>query len=220
MDKSPKRIQHIFDKISNYYDFMNNVMSFGMHKIIKKQCVKMLDVPNKARVLDLCCGTGDTAWLIKNIYKRSNVIGIDTSDKMLSIARKKCKYVEFYNMDVNSMSFEKCYFDTVTCTFGLRNLENIENCLASVYRLLRHGGEFMNLDFGNKNFLSKLFDIYILFVSRILKKNYLAYRYLVESKREFLTPDELIKLAEKCGLKLTTKRDFFFGAISMQIFTK
>ena len=220
MDKSPKRIQHIFDKISNYYDFMNNIMSFGLHKIIKKQCIKMLDIPARARILDLCCGTGDTAWIIKNMHKRSNVIGVDFSDKMLSIARKKCKYVEFYNMNVSALNFEKCYFDTITCTFGLRNLENIETAFESVYKILRHGGEFMNPDFGNKNIISKLFDFYVILLSKILKKNPVAYHYLVESKKYFETPDELINIAQKYGLRLTTRRDFFFGAVSMQIFTK
>ena len=89
MEKTPKKIQHIFNKISQYYDFMNNIISLGTHKFIKMSCVKLLNVPSRAKVLDLCCGTGDTAWMIKRLYKRSNVIGIDFSDKMLDIARKK-----------------------------------------------------------------------------------------------------------------------------------
>ena len=220
MDKSPDKIQHIFDKISSYYDFMNNIISFGTHKIIKKECVKMLNIPNRARVLDLCCGTGDTAWIIKKLYKRSNVIGVDISEKMLNIARNKCRYVEFYNMDVSALSFEKCYFDIVTCTFGLRNVCNIESVFAAVYKVLRHGGEFMTLDFGYKNIFSKLFDKYVLFISKLLKKNLLAYNYLVQSKKEFVLPEEIIEIASKFNLHPTSKREFLFGTISMIIFTK
>lgn len=220
MEKTPKNIQHIFNKISQYYDFMNNIISLCTHKFIKTKCAEMLDIPQRARVLDLCCGTGDTAWIIKRLYKRSNVIGVDFSDKMLDIARKKCKYVEFYNLDISKLPFEKCSFDTITCTFGLRNVENIETVLENISKILRHGGEFMQLDFAYKNFFSKIFDFYLLTMAKLLKKNLVAYKYLVDSKKEFPKPEELIKICEKYSLKLKTKRDFFFGIISMQIYTK
>lgn len=220
VDKSKHRIRNLFDRISNSYDFMNNVVSFGLHKIVKFNCIKKLNIHNRSKIIDLCCGTGDTCWLIKKHYKKVNVIGVDFSEKMLDIARKKCKYVEFYNMDITNLPFEKCYFDTITCTFGLRNVENINKAIENIYKILKPNGEFMHLDFGDKNILSKIFDLYVPVLCKIFKKNPLAYNYLIKSKQEFLTPDEIIKLFEDNNFILKEKKNFIFNTISMQIFTK
>ena len=79
IDKSSKRIKNIFNRISKSYDFMNNIISFGFHKIIKFQCIKELNITNRNKILDLCCGTGDTAWLIKKHYKK-----VERSSRYLS----------------------------------------------------------------------------------------------------------------------------------------
>ena len=220
MDKSPNKIKNLFNRISNSYDFMNNIISFGLHKIIKFKCIKELNITNRSKILDLCCGTGDTAWLIKKHYKKVNVIGVDFSEKMLNIARKKCRYVEFYNLDITNLPFEKNEFDTITCTFGLRNVENINKAIENAYKVLKINGEFMHLDFGYKNKISKIFDFYVPILCKIFKKNPLAYNYLVKSKQEFYTPEEIIKLFTDNNFELKKQKNFLFNTISMQIFTK
>lgn len=219
-DKSPKRIQMIFNKIAKSYDFMNNIISLGLHKIIKHRCINMLDVVQRSKIMDLCCGTGDTAWLIKKQYMKTNVIGVDFSENMLEIARKKCRYVEFYRADATNLPFEKCEFSTITCTFGLRNIEDIDSALDSIYKVLKVGGEFMHLDFGTKNLASKIFDFYVPIMCRIFHKNPVAYAYLIKSKKEWKSPEELISLFESHKFKLKKRKDFLFGTISMQIMTK
>lgn len=220
MDKSPNKIKNLFNRISNSYDFINNIISFGMHKIIKFKCIKELNISARSKILDLCCGTGDTAWLIKKHFKKVNVIGVDFSEKMLNIARKKCKYVEFYNLDITNLPFEKNEFDTITCTFGLRNIEDINKAISSIYKVLKVNGEFMHLDFGYKNKISKIFDFYVPILCKIFKKNALAYNYLIKSKQEFYTPEEIIKLFKENNFEIKKQKNFLFNTVSMQIFTK
>ena len=82
-------IKNLFDNLSNKYDFMNNIISFGTHKLIKKKAVRSLKIKPNSKVLDLCCGTGDLGAIIKEIEPTCDVVGVDFSQQMLEIARKK-----------------------------------------------------------------------------------------------------------------------------------
>ncbi len=104
--------------------------------------------------------------------------------------------------------------------FGLRNIQNAEKAVEEVYRILRHGGQFLHLDFGRKNLASKIYDkIFPLLISNFTE-NHSAYRYLIKSKESFPTPSDLIKDFESKGFKLKKREDYLFGVISTQIFIK
>ena len=133
------------------YDFINDLMSFGLHKKIKEESIKRLNIKPNSIVLDLCCGTGDLAKIIKQKHSDSTVIGVDFSSKMLELAKEKVKDVEFIEMNVQNMSFSDNYFDCVVCSFGLRNVEHIDKALYEIHRVLKPEGKFLHLDFGNKN---------------------------------------------------------------------
>ena len=89
VDKSSKKIEKMFDDISPIYDMMNNLISLNTHKIIKKSALKRLKIKNNAKILDLCCGSGDLAFLIQEMYPDCEIIGVDFSSKMLEIAQEK-----------------------------------------------------------------------------------------------------------------------------------
>ena len=218
--KAPEYIQNLFNTIANKYDFMNDIMSFGLHKLIKKDCVKILDITPHSKVLDACTGTGDIAKLIKEYQSLAEVIGIDFSDNMLDIARIKNKSIKFEFADITNTNFPDNSFNFITIGFGLRNISNPEKALAEIYRILKPGGKFLHLDFGKKNFISKIFNIFVPALAKIFSKNHDAYSYLIKSKTAFPEPEELINDFEKSGFNFVMRKDYIFGIISMQIMKK
>ena len=218
LDKSPQKIQKMFNTIASKYDFINNIMSLGTHKIIKSDCIKKSNIKPDYKVLDLCCGTGDLTSIIKKYTQ--NVTGIDFSDKMLEIARKKVKNTEFFQGDATALPFPDNTFDIVTIGFGLRNIQNPEKAVEEIYRVLKPNGLFMHLDFGEKNILSRIFDKTIPIFIKIFGQNIDAYSYLIKSKQEFLTPNELIKDFESKGFVLKSCYSYMFSVISCQIMRK
>ena len=219
-DKSPQKIQAMFNLISDRYDFINRVMSFGTQQYVKYMSIKNLRIKAHDKVIDLCCGTGDLAIIIKQIQPDADVTGVDFSDKMLEIARSKSKNIEYLQVDVTNLPFADNTFDFAVMGFGLRNIQNAEKAVEEVYRILKPGGYYMHLDFGRKNLLSKIFDFIIPVLVRLFMDNYFAYSYLIKSKQLFPAPDDLIRDFGKKGFKLKKRKDFLFGVISMQIMIK
>ena len=219
-DKNTEKIKTMFDEISDYYDFMNNFISLGTHHIVKFLALKELNIKPRTMILDLCCGTGDISKLINKFYPRTKVIGLDFSQKMLKFAKIKNPKGVFMQADCTNLPFGDGEFDYITMSFGLRNIENREQALDEIYRVLNSNGKFLHLDFGYNNILSKIFNIVVPLLAKILKKNTEPYKYLINSKKEFSNPDALIHEFEQHGFKYVKKRDYLFGVISAQIMMK
>lgn len=219
-DKNPEKIKNIFNEIAHYYDKVNNIISFGTHYIIKYLCVKELDIKPRAMVLDLCCGTGDFTKIINKIFPRAKVIGLDFSQNMLKLAKEKNPKGVFIQADCTSIPFSDKEFQYATSGFGLRNIENREKAIAEIYRILETDGKFLHLDFGNHNKISKVFNVFVLMLCKLFKNNAKNYEYLLESKEEFPTPEELIQEFEQQGFKFLKRKEYLFGTISAQIMQK
>ena len=220
VNKNPEKIKKIFDEISSYYDFMNNVISFGMHYLIKFLAIKELQIEPRTMVLDLCCGTGDFTKIISKFYPKARVIGFDISEKMIKLAKNKNPLGVFMQGDCSNLPFENGEFDYVTMGFGLRNIENRDKTISEIYKVLKKGGKFMQLDFGEHNLISKIFDFIVPLEVKLFNKKAQNYEYLLKSKKEFPKPDELIMEFEKHGFKYVKKCNFLFGVISAQIVEK
>ena len=218
LDKNPEKIHTMFNLISEKYDFINDLMSFGTQKFIKSCCIKNLEIKSGDSVLDLCCGTGDLAGMIKN--RGANVTGIDFSEKMLDIAKDRFSDICWLQGDVTNLPFPDESFDYVVMGFGLRNIRNAEKAIEETYRVLKPNGKFMHIDFGEKNFLSSIYDKVTPLLVKFFTENSFAYSYLIQSKREFLSPDELIKDFESKGFKFQKRKDYLFSVISCQIMKK
>ncbi len=219
-DKNPQKIKQIFDNISAYYDKMNNFISLGMHYQIKKNALKLLNIKPYKMVLDICCGSGDFTKIISQIQPKARTIGLDNSKNMLKIAKSKNPKCSFILADAVNLPFKEDEFDYVTIGFGLRNIEQREIALAQIRKVLKPDGLFLHLDFGYHNLASKIFDKIVPFMVKKLDKNKEEYNYLLQSKNTYPEPDELIKEFEKHGLRCVKKRDYLFGAISVQIMQK
>lgn len=216
MNKSPKNIQNMFNSIAGGYDKLNDVISFGMQKKIKAECVRMLDLEPSTKLLDLCTGTGDFIGLAN----LKNSVGVDFSEKMLEIAKKKFPKTEFIQADCTDLPFEDNSFDVVTMGYGLRNIQDRKQALSEVYRVLKPQGKFLQLDFGEKNLAGKVFEFATPIFAKIFKTDATAYKYLIDSKRDFPSPKELVKEVETHGFRVKEVKYFVFGAISCQIFVK
>lgn len=220
LDKSPETIRTMFNMIAEKYDFMNNIISFGTQRFIKYKCIENLDIQPHSNILDLCTGTGDLAKIIKKLYPLSTITGIDLSEKMIHIAKDKVRGVKFFQGDATELPFSDKTFDIVTMGFGLRNIQNPEKAIEQIYRVLKPNGLFLHLDFGEKNFLNKIFDKTVPILAKIFSKNTYAYSYLIKSKKTFLTPDDLINDFEKKGFVLQKRKEYLFKVISCQIMKK
>lgn len=214
------KINFLFNEISKNYDFMNNIISLGTHKMVKALAIKSLKIKPKSKVLDLCCGTGDLGAIVKKLHPDCDVIGVDFSEKMLSIAEKNNKTITYRQADATNLPFEKNSFDYVVMGFALRNIPEKNKTIEEIYRVLKTNGEFLHLDFGEHNLASKIFDILVLSTAKLFLKNTKPYKYLILSKRNFLTPDELIELFKFNKFKYQTHKNPLFGVISYQIMKK
>lgn len=220
LDKTPETIRTMFNMIADKYDFVNNAMSFGTQNYVKNQSIKLLEIPHHAKVIDLCCGTGDLSKIVKKQSSTALVTGIDFSDRMISIAKTRVQEVEFLQGDVTNLPYSDESFDFAIMGFGLRNILNAEKAIEEVYRILKSGGYFLHLDFGKKNFASKIYDLLTPILIRLFTENREAYSYLIKSKQEFPTPDDLIKDFESKGFKFVQRKDFLCGVISVQVLQK
>jgi len=219
-DKNPEKIKEMFDKISPYYDKMNNFISLGLHNIVKKQAVKMLKIAPRSMVLDLCCGTGDFTKIIDKVYPRAKVIGLDNSVEMIKIAKNKNPKKAFLKCDCTDLGFGEGEFDAVTIGFGLRNIENRKKALEEIRRVLKPDGKFLHLDFGYQNRLSAFFDFVVPFIAKYVVKDEENYKYLIESKNSYPEPDELIKEFQDAGFEFAEQKNFLRGTVSAILMRK
>lgn len=229
-NKKPKFIRELFNSISGNYDKLNDIMSFGMHKQVKK------DVINESKnlltthyspltILDLCTGTGDLAQILKEKYPEAKIIGVDFSPKMLEIASQKCPDIEFLEADCTNLPFEDESFDLCTISFGLRNIEDMEKALTEIYRVLKKDGIFVNLDLGKPNkffnlFLKPYMYLWVALLGKVFHGDETPYKYLAASNETFPAPAELIKIYEKIGFSNVKNKNYLFGQIASQVSQK
>lgn len=223
--KNPIFIRNLFDSISAHYDKLNDIMSLGLHNRIKLSAIKNLMLPTIPRILDLCTGTGDLAYLLSKEYPNSKVIGIDFSEKMLEIARKKHSDLEFIEGDCTQLPFEEKSFDLCVISFGLRNIEDIEKALKEIHRVLKTEGIFINLDLGKPNrffniVLKPYMYIWVAFLGKFFHGDETPYKYLAVSNESFPSPKELVELYEKIGFTDIKNKNYAFGQIASQICSK
>ena len=109
--------QKMFSKMAKDYDFLNNIISFRMHKFVKKIAISKLDIKSNSKILDLCCGTGDLGQIIKEDNPSCKIIGVDFSKDMLEIAKQKNPNNEYIEEEAINLSFSNNTFDYIVIGF-------------------------------------------------------------------------------------------------------
>ncbi|XP_076892514.1 2-phytyl-1,4-beta-naphthoquinone methyltransferase, chloroplastic-like [Bidens hawaiensis] len=205
--------QALFNRIAPVYDNLNDVLSLGQHRIWKRMAVDWTGAKEGCNALDLCCGSGDLAFLLsQKVGLHGQVIGFDFSRQQLDIASSRQKLhpkacyrnLKWVEGDALDLPFSDCYFDAITMGYGLRNVIDKYKAMKEVYRVLKPGSKASILDF------NKTTDEFRTTIQGWMIDNIVVpvaasyglseeYRYLKTSIQEFYTGEELEHLALKAG---------------------
>jgi demethylmenaquinone methyltransferase/2-methoxy-6-polyprenyl-1,4-benzoquinol methylase len=196
-----ERVRGVFDSVASRYDLMNDLMSFGVHRLWKRFAIGLSGVRSGQRVLDLASGTGDLAARLAGLVgPRGQVVMTDINAAMLARGRDRLLdegrvgNVAYAQVDAEALPFAAGSFDCVTIAFGLRNVTHKERALAEMHRVLRPGGRALVLEFSHPTTapLRAAYDLYSFQVlprlGRLVTDDEGSYRYLAESIR--VHPDQ------------------------------
>jgi demethylmenaquinone methyltransferase/2-methoxy-6-polyprenyl-1,4-benzoquinol methylase len=208
----------MFDRIAPVYDVMNRLMTIGLDRRWRRITVEQVVRPGD-RVLDACCGTGDLALEARR--QGGVVTGLDFSERMLERARRKAPALEWVQGDVLALPFEDAAFDAATVGFGVRNVDDLEEGLRELRRVLRAGGRLGILEITTPRgllapFYRLWFDRVIPVLGRVLPGGW-AYAYLPASVRRFPGPDDLAGLLAAAGFQKVRFRLFAGGIVALHV---
>lgn len=209
------QVTTMFDKIAPYYDFLNRLLSAGIDTIWRKKAIAKID-SDVSEVLDIATGTADLAFEIVKQHPKTKVTGVDVSNEMLEVGRKKVikrNKSESITLDLGdseNLQYDTNRFDAITAAFGVRNFENLEKGLAEMYRVLKPGGQMVILEFSRPKIFpfKQLYNTYFKYVlpviGKITSKDPRAYQYLYESVQKFPDYENFDMILKKIGLKNTS----------------
>ena len=226
--KSTKKEQvaQMFNSISGKYDFLNHFLSLGIDIRWRKKAVKYLKQSSPKIILDVATGTGDFALETLKLNP-DKVIGIDISDGMLEVGRKKIAKrglsdkIELLNGDSENIPFDDNTFDAVIVAFGVRNFENLEKGLSEILRVLNEDGQLVVLEFSKPRMFpfKQLYNFYFKAIlpkiGKRISKDTAAYTYLPESVRAFPDGERFTNILENVGFKNTKCKTLTFGISSI-----
>jgi demethylmenaquinone methyltransferase/2-methoxy-6-polyprenyl-1,4-benzoquinol methylase len=221
-----EQVASMFNNISKKYDFLNHFLSLGIDIVWRKNAIKILKEHSPKRILDVATGTADFAIEAMRL-KPEEIIGVDISEGMLSIGRKKLKRkgledtITLHYGDSENLQFEDNYFDAVIVAYGVRNFENLEKGLQEIYRVLRPGGILIVLEFSKpRTFpMKQLYQFYfkniLPLLGKMVSKDQSAYTYLPESVASFPDGQNFISVLDKLNYTETTWKPLAFGISSI-----
>ncbi|OTP93247.1 bifunctional demethylmenaquinone methyltransferase/2-methoxy-6-polyprenyl-1,4-benzoquinol methylase [Gilliamella apicola] len=211
-EEKVKRVADVFHSVADKYDVMNDLMSFGIHRIWKKITIEYSSVRKGQKVLDLAGGTGDlTAKFSQLVGDNGLVVLADINESMLKVGRDKLrdkglfKNIEYVQANAEELPFADNYFDCITISFGLRNVTDKDKALRSMWRVLKPGGRLLILEFSKPQYkiLNKAYDLYsftmLPLMGKIVANDSDSYRYLAESIRMHPNQNTLKKMMEDAG---------------------
>jgi len=198
-----KLVNSVFNKVYKNYDLMNDIMSFGVHRLWKKNLINWMNPQKGNKIIDVASGTGDLAKIISERNNNQNKIScIEPNQSMLETGKKKLthlKNIKWYLYPAEKLPFKDNTFDFYTISYGIRNVTNINKCLKEALRVLKPGGRFFCLEFSKvENEILNLFyqnysKLIPIFGKMIIGSSD-PYEYLVKSINKFYDQNELVEL--------------------------
>lgn len=235
-------IRRLFNNIAGEYDKLNHILSLNIDKRWRKKAVRQIaDTQEALKVLDVACGTGDfTIEIARKVAPGSTVTGIDLSEGMLEVARKKCEAeakkhkakkrknrqlaaIDLMQGDCEAMTYEDDTFDRIGVGFGVRNFENLPKGLSEMFRVLKKDGKLVILELSipSNRIIRWLYKLYFLkilpAVGGWISGNRGAYEYLPASVLQFPAPDKFMQMMTDAGFNEIHHRSFTFGICRMYI---
>jgi demethylmenaquinone methyltransferase / 2-methoxy-6-polyprenyl-1,4-benzoquinol methylase len=198
-EQRAEKVGELFSAIARRYDLLNDVQSFGLHRLWKRRVAELTQIKDGDRALDLCCGTGDISFALAQ--RGAAVTGLDFSPQMLEVAKMRrqkisnapfaVRNLEFIRGDAQQVPFSENSFDAVTVGYGLRNLTSWEKGLEEMIRVAKPGARLVVLDFGKppnavwrKIYFTHL-RCSVPLMGWLFCSNAQAYAYILESLKHF-----------------------------------
>ncbi len=201
VDDKVSRVRSVFDSVADQYDVMNDLMSFGIHRIWKRMAISLSHVREGDQVLDLAGGTGDlTSLYRRRTGEKGQIVLADINAAMLRNGRDRLiddgllTGIRFAQVNAECLPFADNSFDCICIAFGLRNVTNKDTALQSMLRVLKPGGRLIVLEFSKPTnpLVSKIYDTYsfklLPLIGKVVAKDADSYQYLAESIR--MHPDQ------------------------------
>ncbi|GAA5260903.1 bifunctional demethylmenaquinone methyltransferase/2-methoxy-6-polyprenyl-1,4-benzoquinol methylase UbiE [Proteus sp. MB838] len=230
VDKDEKQtmVAKVFHSVASKYDLMNDLMSFGIHRVWKRYTIEASGVRRNQRVLDLAGGTGDlTAKFSRLVGENGEVVLADINDSMLKMGREKLRdhgivgNVSYVQANAEELPFPDDYFDCITISFGLRNVTDKAKALRSMFRVLKPGGRLLVLEFSKPVLdpLSKIYDAYSFHIlpriGQVIVNDADSYRYLTESIRMHSDQETLKGMMEEAGFDQVSYTNMTGGIVAL-----
>ncbi|HHE3464177.1 bifunctional demethylmenaquinone methyltransferase/2-methoxy-6-polyprenyl-1,4-benzoquinol methylase UbiE [Pasteurella multocida] len=223
-----KMVANVFHSVAGKYDLMNDLLSFGIHRVWKRFTIDCSGVRKGHKVLDLAGGTGDfTAKFSRLVGPSGEVILADINDSMLRVGREKLRNlgvvgnVNYVQANAEALPFPDNTFDCVIISFGLRNVTDKDKALRSMFRVLKPDGRLLVLEF-SKPILDPLSKIYNFYSFNILPKigevvvnDSESYRYLAESIRMHPAQDVLKQMMIDAGFEQVNYYNLSAGIVAL-----
>ena len=202
LDKN-KLVNSVFSEVHKKYDFMNDMMSLGIHRIWKEKFINWMNPQPNTKLIDVASGTGDIAKLFFNkTNKTGQVTCIEPNVLMLQQGEKKLKKhksIKWLNASAEKIPVKDNSFDYYSISYGIRNVSNIDTTLKEALRVLRPGGRFMCLEFSKidnefLNYLYKQYSKTLPLIGKLVVGSDKPYKYLIESIERFYNQEQLAEL--------------------------
>jgi demethylmenaquinone methyltransferase/2-methoxy-6-polyprenyl-1,4-benzoquinol methylase len=209
-----EQVAEMFNNIAHRYDFLNQLLSLGIHKGWRRKGIKLLQEKQPKTVLDIATGTADFAIEAMKLQP-NKIVGVDISEGMLKFGQEKINKLNLQNKielklgDSENLPFENESFDAITVGFGVRNFENLEKGITDIYRVLNKNGKVVILEFSKPTAfpIKQLYNFYFKFITPLIGKFFSddnsAYTYLPESVNAFPDGKNFEKILQNAGFKST-----------------
>jgi demethylmenaquinone methyltransferase/2-methoxy-6-polyprenyl-1,4-benzoquinol methylase len=223
-----KLVANVFQSVAQKYDLMNDLMSFGIHRLWKRYTIDCSGVRAGMRVLDIAGGTGDlTEQFARRVGASGEVVLADINDAMLAVGRDKLRNrgivgnVRYVQANAEELPFAEDSFDIITIAFGLRNVTDKQKALESMFRVLKPGGRLLVLEFSKPQppLLSQAYDFYSFNVlpkmGQLVAGDADSYQYLAESIRMHPDQETLKGMMEQAGYAEVSYHNLTGGIVAM-----
>ena len=226
------QVEQMFDNIAPTYDKLNHRLSWDIDRRWRRKAIDMLAPYSPKTILDIATGTGDFAILAAQLLHPDQIIGVDISEGMMEIGRKKVEtaglsdIISFTKENCLNLSYQDETFDAVTAAFGIRNFANLDRGLSEMCRVLRKGGHLSIVELTSPvSFpMKQLFHVYSHTVlpayGQIISKDTSAYLYLTKTIEAFPQGEQMEGILKKAGFSKASFKRLTFGICTMYFATK